>query len=82
VPQYEYHVEPFIGNIKESENIRLVAEQLQNMINKAVSGGWEFDRIDTIQISVQPGCLGALLGAKNSLITHNFVIFRRSRTNS
>ena len=78
MPQYEYRVEPFIGSIKESQNIKLVAEQLQSMINKGVSDGWEFDRIDTIQVSVAPGCLAGILGAKNSLITYNFVIFRRA----
>jgi len=39
--------------------------------------GWEFYRIDSVQIQVSPGCLASLLGAKATYINFDQAIFRR-----
>lgn len=39
--------------------------------------GWEFYRIDQVGVAVQPGCLGALSGVKQTMTYYNVVTFRR-----
>ncbi|HHE72344.1 MAG TPA: DUF4177 domain-containing protein, partial [Chloroflexi bacterium] len=55
--RYQYHVVPFMGQIKAGkEGAQNVAQQLQELINHYAEQGWEFHRIDRVQIAVQPGC--------------------------
>lgn len=79
--QYEYLVVPFVGQLKRGviniENARKVSEQLQAVINQYAQQGWEFYRIDKVDIQITPGCLAALFGAKVNFITFDQVIFRR-----
>lgn len=79
--QYEYLVVPFVGHLKRGvvtvENAQTVSDQLQSLINQHAQGGWEFYRIDKVDIQVTPGCLASLLGAKVSFITFDQVTFRR-----
>jgi hypothetical protein len=78
---YEYQVVPFIGRIRNSvfsqENANTVAAQLQQTISEGVAAGWEFYRVDQVQILVSPGCLGALFGRKSEVISFDQVVFRR-----
>lgn len=78
---YEYRVIPFVGHLKSGfftvENAQKVSEQLQGVINQHTQGGWEFYRIDKIDIQITPGCLASLFGARVSFITFDQVIFRR-----
>lgn len=48
----------------------------QNMVNTHAEDGWEFYRIDTIGVSVKPGCFDALIGKKN-VLNHYYVISLR-----
>ena len=81
---YEYRVVPFIGQIKRgvfsTENARTVSQQLQNMINKGAQQGWEFYRIDKVGIHASAGCLASLLGAKDTFLDFDQVVFRRVTT--
>lgn len=82
--QYEYLVVPFIGQLKRDisdiETARKVSEQLQATINQHAEQGWEFYRVDKVNIQIAPGCLGTLTGVRASLITFDQVIFRRPST--
>lgn len=79
--RYEYHVVPFVGQLKRGlvnvENAQKVSEQLQAVISRYAQDGWEFYRIDKVDIQITPGCMAALFGAKVSFITFDQVIFRR-----
>ena len=79
--QYEYLVVPFVGQLKRGvfsiENARNVSQQLQNLLNQYTQIGWEFYRIDKVDIQVSPGCLASLLGVKVGFISFDQVIFRR-----
>lgn len=55
------------------------AAYLQTAVNQYAAQGWEFYRVDTIGVMVSPGCLGALLGAKQSYIEHYVITFRRPK---
>jgi len=79
---YEYKAIPFIGNVKTEDNIA-VGNQLSVLMNQQASLGWEFYQINTVGISVNPGCLESLLSLflpKNPYMgsyRHDMVIFRK-----
>lgn len=62
--RYRYHVLPFQPSVKEGATSAAVAAQLQSLIDQCASQGWEYYRIEQINVSIAPGCLGALFGAK------------------
>lgn len=79
---YEYLVVPFIGQVKggvfDAKSAQQVSAQLQAVINEYVQKGWEYYRIDKVNIEVAPGCLSGLLGQKATYLTFDQVIFRRA----
>lgn len=81
--EYEYKVVPFVGSLKSGvftvENAGKVSEQLQAVIDQNVRSGWEFYRIEKINILIKPGCLASLFGASADFITFDQVIFRKVR---
>lgn len=52
---------------------------LQSIANEHAAQGWEFYRVDTVGVVVQPGCLAMLFGARQTLIEYFVVTFRRPR---
>jgi hypothetical protein len=84
MPQYEYHVVPFVGQLKRGvfsqENAQKVSQQLQSLISQYAQQGWEFYRVDKIGIVVKPGCMASLFGATADYINFDQVIFRRPLT--
>lgn len=77
MPDYRYHVVPFVGQMKAGETVDSVSHQLTHLINHYAKEGWEFYSLDNVDIEVTPGCLGMLLGEKKSYMTYNQVILRR-----
>ncbi|WP_236191536.1 DUF4177 domain-containing protein [Pseudomonas paraglycinae] len=53
------------------------AAYLQNVVNSHAEDGWEFYRIDTIGVSVKPGCFDTLLGKKNVLTEYYVISLRK-----
>ncbi len=78
---YVYKVVPFIGQIKENDKqgAAKVAGQLQQLLDTYAAEGWEFYRIDQVQIAIRPGCLSALLGGRINYINFDQVIFRKEQ---
>lgn len=80
--QHEYLVVPFVGQLRSGvfnvENARKVTEQLQQLIDEHTRRGWDFYRVDKVNIQVTPGCLASLLGSRVSFITFDQVVFRRN----
>jgi len=59
-------------------NEDILADYLQSVITEHTGQGWEFYRIDTVNMVEAPGCLGSLLGHKEATTTYNLVTFRKS----
>lgn len=82
--EYRYLVVPFMGKLKRGvfdlESANKVSEQLQDLINRYTVYGWDFYRVDKVNILVQPGCLASLFGVKASFLTFDQVIFRIRRS--
>jgi hypothetical protein len=55
------------------------AAYLQNVVNEHAEDGWEFYRVDSIGVSVKPGCLDALFGKKDVLSHYYVVSFRKPK---
>ena len=53
------------------------AAYLKKELNIKAAEGWEFQSIETIGISVDPGCIEALKGTKKSLLNYYVIVFRR-----
>lgn len=53
------------------------ADYLQSVVNRYAKEGWEFYRVDSIGVQVNPGCLAALLGHQTSYKNYFVVTFRR-----
>jgi hypothetical protein len=71
---YRYTVVPFQGQ----QSVVAAAKQLEELINGQAQQGWEFVRVETIDTSVSPGCLAALLGGRAAVVSFNMVVFRRA----
>lgn len=76
---YVYETVSFAGYVKDTEvKPNLVAKQLNDLINRQASSGWEFYQISSVNIYVNPGCLLALVGIKGFEKKYDMVIFRKS----
>jgi hypothetical protein len=77
----EYKVVSFVGNVKggyfSKEGPHTASKQLEDVINSYVKQGWQFDSLGHINILVQPGCIGGLLGQKATAIVYDQVIFKK-----
>lgn len=56
-----------------------IAAYLEKISREMSAQGWEFFRIDQVGVAVQPGCMGALTGVKQTMTYYNVVTFRRPR---
>ncbi|MFM0277720.1 DUF4177 domain-containing protein [Paraburkholderia sediminicola] len=53
------------------------AAYLEGVVNEHARDEWEFYRVDSIGVNVQPGCFDALFGRKVQSATYDVVTFRR-----
>ena len=66
---------------KETDSSAIVADYVQKVISEGIVGGWEFYRIDTVNLVESPGCLGGLLGQRETSTGYNVVTFRKPKSN-
>jgi hypothetical protein len=57
-----------------------IAEYVESEIGSYASQGWEFYRMDAVNVTEKPGCLGALFGQKETTTAYNMMTFRRTET--
>ena len=53
------------------------AAYLETIVNDMAGKGWEFFRIDSIGVNIQPGCFAALTGQKEVQATYYVITFRQ-----
>ena len=63
--------------MESGEGADQVASQLQSLISRYASEGWEFDQLSAVNIEVKPGCLGKLLGHESDYVRYDQVVFRK-----
>jgi hypothetical protein len=70
-------IPPNISVSDRDQHGNAAAAYLEGVVNQLAAQGWEFLRIDTIGVHVQPGCLLSLLGQKTSVTSYYVVTFRK-----
>jgi len=53
------------------------ADYLESVVNDKAAKGWEFVRVDSIGVRIDPGCLWGLLGQGPSEAVYYVVTFRK-----
>ncbi len=79
-PQYVYKMVQIPPTIEIQEGTSTkgrAASYLENVVNDYAHQGWEFFRVDSIGIWVNPGCLWGLFGARPVLYTKYVITFRK-----
>lgn len=79
---YEYkmiQIPPNIAVQMKAHKGNEAAAYLENVVNKYASDGWEFQRVDSIGVQVQPGCLDALKGNKATNSSYYVITFRKEK---
>ena len=64
---------------KETDAGAIVADYIQKVITEGSGSGWEFFRIDMVNLVESPGCLGGLLGQRETSTGYNVVTFRKPK---
>ena len=54
------------------------AKYMEMIVNEQVRNGWEFYRVDSIGVDVQPGCLASLFGKKSQESIYYVMTFRKT----
>lgn len=77
--EYEYRMEQIAPGVlvQGQERGNEAALFLQQVVNRGTGDGWEFYRVDTFGVVVQPGCLGSLFGARVEYRNYYVATFRR-----
>lgn len=77
----EFQTVPFNPVIKEKEATKegadAIARQMEEQISRANKAGWTFASYETVQVTINHGCLAALAGRGASLVTYGVLIFER-----
>jgi len=71
--QYQYKVVPIEFSIKESQSPALASQKQEHLISMWAEQGWEYVRMDTINIAVKGGCLTF---GKVDMMTMHQLVFR------
>jgi len=77
---YEYkmvQVPPNISVGAKAHKGNEAAMYLQNVVNECASLGWEFYRIDSFGVNIQPGCFDALSGKRAEQNLYYVITFRK-----
>jgi len=80
---YEYkmvQVPPNISVQMKDHKGNEAAKYLEQVVNEYASEGWEFYRIDSIGVQLQPGCMGALSGKKAEERIYYVITFRMEKS--
>ncbi|MEO8609579.1 MAG: DUF4177 domain-containing protein [Chloroflexota bacterium] len=65
-----------VAGLKEEPSVA-AAKYLENAVNQYAKEGWEFHRVDHLQVSKKQGCLGIWLGSRGLFVTYAVITFRR-----
>jgi len=70
-------IPPNIVVSNKSKTGQDAADYLESVVNEWAGKGWEFMRVDEIGVVSQPGCLGGLIGQKETHIVYYVITFRK-----
>lgn len=74
---YKYHVEALQLSVKEQGSSAEIAKRVAFLLNHFAEQGWEFMRLESVPVTVKPGCLAAFLGGTAQVVFLPQLVFRR-----
>ncbi|NOK60819.1 MAG: hypothetical protein GFH27_549289n198 [Chloroflexi bacterium AL-W] len=80
IPDYHMVQIPRIFPVRGHANEAAIF--LQNMVNEYSAAGWDFYRVDAIGVVRPPGCIGALLGERETVKRYYIVTFKRAKSST
>jgi hypothetical protein len=79
---YEYkmiQIPPNIAVQMKTHKGNEAAVYLENAVNKYAEQGWEFYRVDSLGVHLQPGCFGFLTGKREEDNIYYVITFRKEK---
>ena len=80
---YAWEFVPFIPRLKRGafgvENANAIAQQLHEVVDSYEADGWEYVRLEQVNVIHAAGCLAALLGNRDATASYDIVVFRAPR---
>ncbi len=79
---FEYkmvQIPPNIAVEMKSHKGNEAAAYLETVVNQYAADGWEFQRIDSIGVDLQPGCFDALKGKQAEKSIYYVITFRKEK---
>lgn len=70
-------IPPTIAVSEGTEIGAVASDYLESVVNQHSEKGWEFYRVDEVAVRINPGCLGALLGAPAQYVNYYVITFRQ-----
>jgi hypothetical protein len=75
--QYKTVAGPVGLTISAKESYSDAVKQYASIIDKEAVGGWVLDCIQQIPVTQKAGCLAGLLGAKDTTVYFNMLVFKK-----
>lgn len=76
---YHYHMVPFPRRIGTHSDPEEVAAYVKAVVYDYGGRGWEFFRIDHVEVDVPQGCIASLFGQGHVSEGRSFITFRKSK---
>jgi hypothetical protein len=61
---------------KEQASSAMIAARVQGLLDHYAKQGWEFMHLESVPVTVQPGCLAAFAGGRPQVVFLPQLIFR------
>lgn len=80
---YVWEFVPFAPRLKAGifniENANAISAQLRSLVDDYQARGWEYVRMEQVDVTVAAGCLASLFGRSSSTVAYDIVVFRGRR---
>ena len=57
--KYEYRTVAFKTQLTRKDTANAISRQIEEIIDEHARNGWEFDCIDDVGVSINPGCIAS-----------------------
>jgi hypothetical protein len=75
-PNIKISSKKLLGNTPKTNEV--ASKYLEHVVNQEAQEGWEFQRVDTIGVAANPGCLMSLFGAKETMTYYYVITFKKN----
>lgn len=74
----QYKVEFLPANISiQAGKTQGAVNTIESILNRYASDGYDLVQVAQVSVAETAGCLGMLMGQKNSLVVYNMMVFKK-----